>query len=124
MTNEPRIEAGRELDALIAEEVMGWRRMRMPQDGWVLPLPGGRRLQPDAFSTSGACLEVLERMREQGWNVLIETQLLDLNENTWRVAFDKFRPSYIGDAPTLPHAICLAALEAVRAEKDLRLRGE
>lgn len=116
------MKPGRELDALIAEKVMGLKRSdhwpvvdlredrSRPLDRWdddqgnIVPLP--------AYSTSiEAAWEVVEKIASlkncwrlrlekhpQGWSVDFETE--------WKVELV---------AETAPHAICLAALKAMGA---------
>ena len=92
------IEAGRELDALIEAEVMGGGGTDKKPYWMHIPLP--------AYSTTyeGMGL-VLERMTE-----LWHWDIVSLTKGGFRASFGSYR----GDADTLPHAVCLAALKAVR----------
>lgn len=105
-----QIEAGRELDALVAMEVMGWTQVN-PR--WWVRLDGASVPHPPTYSTTGdGMLAVLERMRELGWRSLVTTygeriEAMFYPGEGW--------PIYAASADTLPHAVCLAALEAVRA---------
>lgn len=104
-----QIEAGRELDALVAVEVMGWTRLSIRNPLWHSPSDLVWRAELPAFSTTGdGMLAVLEQMRALGWEFAV---YCDPGEAGWSVT--------IGGAllsrDTLPHAACLAALEAVRA---------
>lgn len=128
MSTETRIEAGRELDAIIAVEVMGWTMVAIDdEETWWLRgnpnRPTETAYSPRDYSTSGACLEVLERMREQGW----EARAQSFEREGWACEFTTAPNFYDLDAGrldgeryvhcealTLPHAICLAALEADR----------
>ena len=129
MSTETQIKAGRELDALIATEVMGWThdRERAHQvssadgEGWEW-VTGWRRgneewlheFPPAYYSTTyeGMGL-VLDQMRERGWAVAMDRPL---SAPLWVVVFwREIGGSYGKDAPSLPHAVALAALAAVRA---------
>lgn len=101
------IQAGRELDALVAETVMTW----------VL----GSGSPPFAFSTTWEGMRlVVERMRELGFTWQLYSA--DRVAEDWLVCISKFdgrchnRVS-VKKAPDLPHAVCLAALEAVGGER-------
>lgn len=112
------LPAGRELDALVAERVMGWTRS--PRDYgsrlvWVTHpenivrfWKGRRSFQPS--TDIAAAWEVLEKHQfsliriPDGW----VAGRFDFNSPAWDFAF--------GDAaPTAPLAICRAALKAVSA---------
>lgn len=125
MTSETQIEAGRELDALIATEVMGWTHDRerahevSSADGesweWVTGWRRGSEewlhdFPPGYYSTSyeGMGL-VLERLQALGWDI-DATWAKDI----WHVALGSWNNNK-AEAPTLPHAVALAALAAVRA---------
>lgn len=116
MTGKTQIEAGRELDALVAVEVMGWSSWRIDEmeEHWGRRGPGSSYesgYEPPRYSTTGdGMLAVLERMRELGWAVEIQAE-----DKHWWVDFYRPIEEKIGHATTLPHAVCLAALEAVRA---------
>jgi hypothetical protein len=106
---------GRELDALVAEMVMGWS-----------PVSGGWRTSTGQIRTwesvSGvpgfkpstdivAAWQVVERLREQG---------LLVNVDTFANCYDAYVFNEAGEeiicfsaVATAPHAICLAALKAV-----------
>ena len=112
------IEAGRELDALVAVEVMGWTRQRLGQ--WVKPDGGPTIAEPNRYSTTGdGMLEVLERMRGLGWigvcKVSTDTRSYARFSRNARPGETHAVNGKDVEADTLPHAVCLAALEAVRA---------
>lgn len=105
------MKPGRELDALVAEKVMGWSPVGDEFDGAEF----AAFLDAHPYSTDiAAAWEVFEKIQPAaichakfgGKNKLPE----------WVVA----RPDDMGDeiatAPTAPHAICLAALNAVGVE--------
>jgi uncharacterized radical SAM superfamily protein len=89
------MQAGREVDVLIAEKVMG-----MPTRGWA-----------DYSTDIEEALTVIEKMRDRfGAEFLLTCNVL----GEWRAAFTKpnmSRPPMVAD--TAPLAICLAALAAV-----------
>lgn len=104
MANED-LQAGRDLDVLIAIEVM-WRIVS--GDAGVDAIP--------AYSTTyeGMGL-VLERMRGFGWYGSVK---MSLDMSCYARFTRNASPKYHGfevDADTLPHAVCLAALKAVRS---------
>jgi hypothetical protein len=129
------MNAGRELDALVAEKVMGWKPdpARCRLCGWPLsdgmctpdncslrPLPiVPYDIPPDYSTDIAAAWQVVEHLRERDiW--------LDSLEQKWesemtRVIFGWRDPERgalfaqeMGDTPA--HAICLAALRAVGME--------
>jgi hypothetical protein len=127
MTSETQIEAGAALDRLLAVEAMGWREER---GAWLAETPTNhiqvRYLAPPTYSTSYGGMElVLERMRALGWACSMEEVFTgpamsrDPADMTywWEAelrSFDEERKAW-GEGATLPHAIALAALAAVRA---------
>ncbi len=111
--------AGREFDALVAEKVMGWR-----------PGAGFASDKYWAFSTDiAAAFLVVERLRTWGEDESFAFQLIENSEHgapaEWMVRFDRYVvdrydrsnddlvPGEYYVAPTLPLAICRAALAAV-----------
>ena len=122
-TSASRMNAGRELDALVAEKVFGWT---------------GGHYESLPFSTDiAAAWEVVERLRSRGissghgfnWDLCIKVGHSD--DSGWFVElFDLSSMGYCGpadttirwdgvdvrNAETASHAICLAALKAVGVE--------
>lgn len=106
----------RSLDALVAEQVMGWQRQ--PGYNYWMTFPEGGTFELHKLianwhpSTSIAdAMEVVEKMREQGWSfacTLYEAKLP-------YASFCKqtATSSRNAEASTLPEAICKAALAAV-----------
>ena len=140
MTNEEidRMEAGRELDALVAERVMDWRwlvsqvsgrRALFPPDHapeWFGRVADGSEPLTDQWDTRlphystdiAAAWQVVEKMRER-WPVV----RLEVDVEGWRVEIhtDEGTPSYYRPvaedyADTWPLAICRVALKAVAAD--------
>ena len=129
------MKPGRELDALVAEKVMGWKPLLGPSkemdEGfkeryWEYARNHALRLTPESsflpglehpvppYSTDiGAVWEVVEKLGlafELGW-------LPEDKGFNWDASFGEKRGSEAGTttyASTAPHAICLAALKAVR----------
>lgn len=90
------MNAGRELDALVAEKVMG-------------DVPG-LVLWPAPYSTHIGCAwRVVEQLRKSG-------DVISLNwypgAGQWECVVHRL-PHAHGEDATAPHAICLAALQAV-----------
>jgi len=107
------MEAGREMDALVAEKVMGWELRTFKSNGvdfW--HIPGTVRCELDApkFSTDiGAAWEVVEKMIGEMWNLSLEYQ-----SAVYWCEFGKTCVPGDGEiADTAPLAICRAALLAV-----------
>lgn len=122
------LKAGRELDALVAERVMGWTVNRTNDRHWHTVGPTGRErhiligrdccagqhdYDSHAFMPStdiASAWLVVEKLNATGW-------LCDLFRNQmmthWHVAFAKdHTDSFVNDA-SAPLAVCLAALKAV-----------
>lgn len=133
MLDTKPLVAGRELDALVAEKVMGavWTPtpsdMVFDEDYW-LEIPGkpgvfayryrDGRVKPKAgcppYSTDMASAwEVVEKMEQRGHGFA----LADSQGPPWEATFDNLSSmlSYIETADTAPLAICLAALKAVES---------
>lgn len=119
---------GRELDALIAEKVMGWRYYKergssiyqlIPPNGEISHIDNS----PPHYSTRiSAAWEVVERFKKMGWVVTIESDAEMKDESPYFVSIN---PRYSGNENYLtvtaskydaPHAICLAALKTVEIE--------
>lgn len=115
--------AGRELDALVAERVMGWKVFRNGEHGshrWEAETDRGTlrvidsSYSGDGFSPStdiAAAWEVVEKMRDDHW-------LLDLRSGfiETRACFTRAHAGeYVAQEKSTPLAICLAALAAARA---------
>ena len=93
------LQAGHELDALVAEKVMGWA-------------PGERGTP--AFSTSiAAAWEVVEKMRADKLSVTLTGYWEGSTGKWWVNVLDNVETVATVRTDTAPHAICLAALKAV-----------
>ncbi len=126
MTPISEMQAGRELDALVAEKVMGWERCSSPMQsrddprllGWDTGNPNiyGTQILP-CFSTDiKGVWYVVEKLRDSGdWCcITIESDYAYL----WAVKMTPHlskdhRPTVIVEDEDLPVAICRAALMAV-----------
>jgi hypothetical protein len=105
-------EAGRALDALVAEKVMGLLCADDP--------PGSGRNCPvhscPAYSTDiAAAWQVVEAMNARGWIV----NAMNRQVGRWACHVGFAAPNYatvLECEDTAPHAICLAALAALTAE--------
>jgi hypothetical protein len=135
MATENKPEAGRELDALVAEKVMGWTWWRSSATGrrgifapgviprgayeWFKELADGtEELCRDwgaylpAYSTDIAMAwRVVEKMNRHRFSIG------EFKPGTWKASFSELSPirpmPCLATAATAPLAICLAALEAV-----------
>jgi len=124
---------GRELDALIAEHVMQWKRVHSERDegddredvAWMLHKAHGvLKGEPYTWGDSNlhdrtfakwspstdiaAAMEVFEKLRDTGYSVILEPAI----NNQWCVTVDNFEEA----APTIPEAICRAATQAVESQ--------
>lgn len=131
------MEAGRELDALVAEKVMGWHSRITPEIptypliGPDRAVPPGETLTKDRgykeiphYSTDiAAAWDLLKHLDTQGVWVY---NLSNACENSWSCTLcQRVGPGYSGLTyhqvwlvQTAPHAICLAALKAVGVEVE------
>lgn len=114
------LKPGRELDALIAEKVMGWKFN--PGKVWIRP--GGPapfedvyKTQPPEYSTDiSAAWEVVKKLKH------LHPQISYCDTTCqWTLRFNNINKeisefSDIDGDSTAPHAICLAALKAVGYE--------
>lgn len=136
-TKGERAEAltGRDLDAAVAERVMGWtiapegNRWRVSATGeyinsWCVDSPNladldsdvddrlyGRYAMPSYSTDIAAAMQVVEKMQERGFRIFIRDYEGVI---TWEVKFASVKgPSYEASGNDLPEAICRAALQAI-----------
>jgi hypothetical protein len=134
------MKAGPEMDALVAEKMLGWRWMIAAADGidsephsawlmrpesvnayWIPARPVDDYARPDAdpFSTEiAAAWQVVEHLHHQGVDWTID-QCMTGEATGWTV--QTWRGSSIASdawADTAPLAICLAGLKAVGVDLD------
>ncbi len=117
------MEAGRELDALVAEKVMGWEDRRMvglASPGWLKPGSSQLHNLPRYSANIRDAWEVVEKLKADGWNIHMDSVgFNNEDEGEWRTHFshdveDDARYAHVyDDGGTAPHAISLAALKAV-----------
>ena len=113
------MKAGRELDALVAEKVMGMKLDAAA--GWNHPsLVQGTPLKiiPPKYSTDiAAAWQVVQNLRERGWYFDIGDKPSDYEDmaspRVWSAFVD--RVIFGADADTPMEAICLVALKSVGA---------
>jgi hypothetical protein len=122
------MKAGRELDALIAEKVMGIEteyRKPCPSDerDWLMVKGGGRYEFVPSYSTDIKCAWlVVEKLRRQGIFLSVIPQIDNYAVYVWSNVgeSDKYNTYPLGtlEAETAPLAICLAALKACGVEVE------
>jgi hypothetical protein len=112
------MKAGRELDALIADKVMGWEKCNESYlyfDGVIfrtLELTSYGKFEPST-DIADAWL-VVEKLRDKNLEIHLESQYNSFGE---RVYFCEFSNILVAkEAETAPLAICLAALKACGVE--------
>lgn len=113
------MEAGPELDRLIAEEVMGWTKLRQRRAGeWCGVPPDSEAVYPVSFYSDdmGAAWAVVEKMVSDGEVFIVKGDgLRDGNFSPrWTVMCGNLPRT---DSDNLPLVICRAALAAVRAHR-------
>jgi hypothetical protein len=112
MTPIDTTKPGRELDALVAEKVMGWSDCRF-KDGRVVDGLGRDQYNKTAqsiphYSTDiAAAWLVVDGLMAQGLSFLLGKESV-----VWRARFYKGDGGVTMPGDTAPHAICLAALKA------------
>lgn len=109
------LKAGRELDALVAEKVMG---LDVRQGGYAGGI--GQHLRPYSRDI-GAAWEVVEKLEGKGFSYHIETGEPGMVDAFFDTDVDS--PIFWAAAKTAPHAICLAALKAVGIEAEQTSRA-
>lgn len=136
------MNAGKELDALIAEKVMGWTKAEISNEyGKILVLGNPKLKEKDwimmpaeynpylPYSTDiSAAWEVVEKLSKT--NTMVGTRtfnnqpwqsmcliLKSLNHEAYKNDFEQDFTQWItATGESIPHAICLAALKAVGHE--------
>jgi hypothetical protein len=120
------MNAGRELDALVAEKVMGFHKhhahdyyINVPDEEWDnnndAPFPyywPQWGFPPYSTSIADAWL-VVEKLRENFDGIVLAYRNGDTGKE-WRVEFNTEHGWSAEYAETAPMAICLAALEAIK----------
>lgn len=117
--------SGQNLDAEVAEQVMGWYvEYHAEDEEWWTDEDGNRLRRQEEWSPSSDisnAREVREKLREQGWDLSIESRVAVVSEAKhasgppWEASFihpdGKLEARGRGD--TAPEAICRAALRVV-----------
>lgn len=116
------MDAGRELDATVAEKVMGLQVMiHNPGSGeWRTLYAGGDTpLLPYYSSDPAAAWSVVERMRELGWYWEIVGRSNEPYIGAWFYGgpTNPSKGTHDGYADTMPLAVCRAALAALEESK-------
>ena len=117
------LEAGRELDALIVQRIIGakvvWQDgepcwAHIHRDPRIYP-PSSRVPVPPFSTEMAAAWSIIEHLTGKGWWVRIEhvEPVHRLADERWTVNLGE----YEGDGPTAPLAICRAALRAMDANQ-------
>lgn len=111
--------AGGDLDAAIAEKVMGWTALfQVDGNGLWAGLSDGseRPAYVPSYSTDiAAAWQVVENLRARGCEFSLSERATD--ESAWHCAFfPKGGSCGIGFGGTVPEVICIAALDAVEGE--------
>lgn len=113
------LKPGRELDALVAEKVMGWEAPH-PEDFGdigrsIIESRGDDPYAPARYSTDiAAAWTILEKLPQFAYGCAVSFRWMDRPEATgqeWEVNLGPGHPRAIGIS--VPHAICLAALKSV-----------
>lgn len=112
--------AGRELDALVAEKVMGWKQCSMEgvriKTCYGKPPEFGRndgRVRIPGYSTDiSAAWEVVEKVKQMNWFFILSDNLFP---DKWEASlfWDPNGTMIEARAETAPEAICKASLLAV-----------
>lgn len=110
------LKAGRELDALVAEKVMGWESVGPLDDdpSDIIGVPPGMECPtvPHYSTSIEAAWKVVERLRPD-FNVVLECVSYEYNCHVNPPGSSGTLNHVHARAPTVPLAICLAALKAV-----------
>lgn len=115
------LQPGRELDALVAEKVVGQVRVgECPLDidgcgGKYEPQIGQWPCLPPYSTDMAAAWQAVNAMLDRGLEYTAEGEGKKTKEHRWQ--FGPFRsngyPTDFGEGDTAAHAICLAALKAI-----------
>lgn len=123
---DPEKLSGRDLDAAVAERVMGWQRQ--PDYNYWMSFPAGESFSLHALIATWspsesieAAMQVVEKMWQLGWSIEMANggklgTLATARIVSWYVRFvedENDLNNWSAEAETLPEAICRAALRAV-----------
>ena len=107
----------RELDALVAEKVMGLATIIVSSNAGDVPAvvaddsPIGFRMTPRYSTDIAAAWLVVEKMRQKGYSVRIDCQWGKISGEPWDVWFRGGRSYTQRLSLSLPHGICRAAVD-------------
>jgi len=109
--------AGKEMDALIAEKVMGWKKLsgkvnilvRQSID-LIMLNDGAQELVPRYSTDISAAWEVIQHFLGTGRK---RPKIDRVSEGEWRVQIDDWEPDAVAYSSSAPLAICRAAMLAV-----------
>jgi hypothetical protein len=109
------MNAGRELDALVAEHIMGWDLIAA---GGLWRTANGSRMLPNFSADMAAALMVVDQMRVRGYELDLHHKHVNCYgrpDPRWTHTHAIFRGNADGGAIeiTPAHAICRAALRAL-----------
>jgi len=126
------MQAGRELDALVAEKVMGWKWLERDEFNEYRHLtPNGQKIQvavPRYSTDIAAAWQIVEKIKfmQPGWEIYglkpdhLQKFTIEYNGFGWRAGWAPVKldgnMTIEAEAEAAPHAICLAALRAVGVE--------
>lgn len=120
---EITMKPGKELDALIAENVMGLPVLDYNNYGTItVSYENDENRQavwvdlPKYSTDITAAWEVAEKLAEKGFYYEIQQAWSQENTKRCRVYLNDGEARYIAIGDTAPHAICLAALKALGVE--------
>lgn len=115
--NIDKMEAGRELDALIAEKVMGLERCGC-KCGLFLNEYHEPFLEPHYSTDIAAAWEVVEKLNSMGLGWFSLEQFGEKGQGQWRALIwtggEEIDNCFFADARTVPLAICRVAYKIVQ----------
>lgn len=118
-TTDVDTDKGRELDAAVAERVMGWRTSTISPNVWHSEAEHNS-FHKDKFRPSGsieAAMQVVEKMVADGWDVYLMNSD-DFVEGQWECEFSGKPNGATYVRKSLPEAICRAALKALESNQS------
>lgn len=119
--------AGREMDILVAEKVMGWTRKYVGEFGnqiWDSPSQGAylEDAIPNYSTDIASAWEVVEKMKEEGFQFVIGTSELFGKPVRYFVEFKKEGTAFSHNrvyTDTVPLAVCRAAMLPALPERSV-----
>lgn len=110
--NLDTMKPGRDLDALIAEKVMGWKPPTEPGISQQEYETRRTAIHPPYSAEIGSAWEVVEKLKNSGRHIIAGP-----SKKGGYIAYLDFpqNPDWHVNGETTSHAICLAALKAVGA---------